>query len=116
VLRASAEKSGVTIDLRGVVDPSVPTGLPNGEVLVTFVAALLGRDGAALQDARVALAASMGADAVVAVSIIAANFSRNDRIANATGIPLEADFVKLSEDFRAALGIDNFASARNTLG
>ena len=38
-----------------------------------------------------------------------------DRIANAVGIPLEKNMVAMSEDFRGALGINDYYSARNTL-
>lgn len=116
VLRASAEAQGTPVDLRGVLDPGVSTGLPHGDVLVGFADALLGSDDTRLGDAREALVRALGVDALVASSVIAANFSRNDRIANATGIPLEGEFVKQSDDFRAALGIDAFTSALNTLG
>ena len=44
-----------------------------------------------------------------------ATFSMLDRIANATGIPLETEMVKMSADFREGLGINNYYSAGNTL-
>ena len=58
----------------------------------------------------------LGGEALVAASLIAGNFSRNDRIADAIGIPMEADFLNKSEDFREDFGINGFLSARNTLG
>jgi len=36
-------------------------------------------------------------------------FNAIDRVANATGIPLEAEKAQASADFRAALGLDRFA-------
>ena len=48
-------------------------------------------------------------------SATVATFSMLDRIANATGIPLEAEMVKMSEDFREDLGINSYYSASNTL-
>jgi hypothetical protein len=115
VLRASAKNRGENLDLRGMVDSSVPVKLPDGDVLVAFVDALLGRDAAALDVARGVLLDRLGEGGLTATASIAANFSRNDRIANATGIPLEGEFVAQSEDFREALGINAFASARNSL-
>ncbi|MEE2984471.1 MAG: hypothetical protein VX929_14435 [Pseudomonadota bacterium] len=53
---------------------------------------------------------------MVTASLIAGNFSRNNRIADAIGIPMEADFLNKSEDFREDFGINGFLSARNTLG
>lgn len=115
VLRASAQTNGEAVDLRGIVDAGVPLGIAGGEVLVPFADALLGNDAAALATARDAVRTTLGDDAVTAAAAIAANFSRNDRIANAIGIPLERDFVDQAADFRPALGIDAFRSARNTL-
>lgn len=116
VLRASAELTGEKLDLRGVTDASIALGIAGGEALVRFADALLGNDAAELDAARQAVRAQLGDDAVVAAAAIAANFSRNDRIANATGIPLEREFVDQAADFRGPLGIDAFRSARNTLG
>ena len=116
VLRASAEASGEKLQLAGVVDVTVSTGIAAGDALVAFADAVLGADEALLGRAREALDVAVGRDGVVAAAQIAGNFSRNDRIANATGIALEKDFVTQSEDFREALGINQYRSAVNTLG
>ena len=89
--------------------------MPGGAALLSFADAVLGADAGQLDAARQAVVGELGEAALVGAAMIAANFSRNDRIANAIGIPLEAEFVKQSEDFRTALGIDDFASAANTL-
>lgn len=99
----------------GLCDPASDIGVEHGGKLVRFVDTLLGPGEEALAEARGELAAALGPDAVWAASVVAANFSKNDRIANALGIPLEAQFVRDSEDFRGQLGIDAFPSARNTL-
>ncbi len=57
----------------------------------------------------------MGEEALVGASLTVANYSKNDRIANAIGIPLEADFVNGTEDFREQLGVNAYNSAANTL-
>ncbi|NNL84250.1 MAG: hypothetical protein HKP27_01275 [Myxococcales bacterium] len=101
--------------LAGLCDPSLELGVEHGAALVRFVDALLSPGEEALAEARRSLAAALGPDAVCAASLVAANFSKNDRIANALGIPLEAQFVRDSEDFREQLGINAFRSARNTL-
>ena len=77
---------------------------------------MVGADAAALKRARSALVDRLGGDALVAASVIAGNFSRNDRIADAIGIPMEAEFLQLSADFRADLGLNDFLSARSSLG
>ena len=116
VLRASAEADGMEVDLTAIADPARDPGIPAGRELLAFSDALLGTDTDALDAARDALLAALGGDGLVGAAMIAANFSRNDRIANATGIPLEPPFVEQSADFRDALGINDFPSARNTLG
>jgi hypothetical protein len=42
---------------------------------------------------------------------VASNFERMTRIADATGIPLDAPAAALSADLRDTLGLDRFASA-----
>lgn len=115
VLRESGRASELDVNLRALVDRDLEIGVPEGGALLAFCDALLLADAEALTRARDALVAAMGGEAVVAASIIAANFSKNDRVANATGIPLEAMFIRDSEDFRASLGIDDYRSARNSL-
>lgn len=115
VLRESGRAQDRDYDLKGLVDPTSDTGVASGASIVQFVDALLGPDEDRLSRARTLLEESLGPAGVTAVSVVAGNFSKNDRIANATGIPLEAMFVRGSEDFRADLGVDGFASAKNSL-
>lgn len=115
VLRESGRRLGKEFELTGILRPELDTGVDGGGVLISFADAVLGTDVAELDRARIALEARLGADAVVAASAIAANFSKNDRIANAIGIPMDPPFLKGSEDFRERLGINAFRSARNTL-
>lgn len=116
VLRASAEALDESVDLRGIVDPAQSVRITGGDELVAFTDAVLGSDVARLGAAREALTAALGEAGVLGAASIAANFSRNDRIANAIGIPLEKDFIEQSADFRGLLGIDAYNSAVNSLG
>jgi len=116
VLRASAEKCGEQLDLRAVTDRSVRIGGNGGDMLLRFADAVLGPEVEALRAAQDEVIATLGAAALVGAAAIAGNFSRNDRIANAIGIPLEREFVEQGADLRALLGLDRFNSARNTLG
>lgn len=103
------------MNLQAVVDPSVESGVEQGAALLAFADAVLGTDSAGLARARDGLRRALGEAALVQCAAIAANFSMNDRAANAIGIVLEPMFVRGSEDFRAPLGIDAYPSARNTL-
>jgi len=58
----------------------------------------------------------MGPAAVVAASIISADFSLVDRAENAIGISVDAMVLQPSVDFREELGINRFPSVDNTLG
>lgn len=115
MLRASVEHCGGTVDLRAVADSRVDSGIPHGAALLDFADAVLAAGSDSLGRARDTLQRTLGDGALVQCAAIAANFSMNDRVANATGIVLEPMFVRGSADFRAALGINQYPSARNTL-
>jgi hypothetical protein len=117
LLRESGKARNETYDLRAVTDPTVDSGLENGDILQTFATTVCGAaDSETLSAAREAIVSRMGSGALVQAAAIVANFSKNDRVANATGIPLEKMFVRDSEAFREDLGINAFRSAKNTLG
>jgi hypothetical protein len=103
------------VDPRALVEPTRDSGVPGGALLIAFADALIGTDRAALDAARAALAAELGPEAVSAAAAVAANFGKNDRIANALGIPLEEVIVKAAAALRAELGLDAYPSAVNTL-
>lgn len=98
-----------------VRDPTVDSGIAQGRALLDFADAVTGTDRQALRTAREGLRHSLSGGALVQSAAIVANFAMNDRAANAIGIVLEPMFVRGSVDFRAALGIDRYPSARNTL-
>ena len=97
------------------MQPDLDSGVPGGAELLIFSEALIGADSRALDAARTALENVLGAAAIPAASAVAANFSKNDRIANGLGIPHEPVMVKATKDIREQLGLDNFRSAINTL-
>ena len=116
MLRASAKKNSIPVNLRAMTDRSQDLGMENGAVLLNFADACVGDDVSALHQARAELVNKMGSGALVQAAAIAANFSMNDTAANAIGIPIESMFLGDSEDYRAELGINDYPSARNTLG
>lgn len=83
--------------------------------MLAFADALVGTDAPALDQARQALDARLGPAAVAAASIIAANFSKNDRIANGLGIPMDKHALEATREIRAALGLNEYRSAANSL-
>lgn len=97
-----------------LVRPELDSGVPAGDLLLAFAEAVIGTDVAALDAARAALADTLGPAAVVGASAVAGNFSKNDRVANGIGIPIDDMVFKGTEDLRAQLGLNAYKSAVNT--
>ena len=85
--------------------------MPHGRALIEFAEAVLGEDDAMLDRARTALYAALGPAGLADAAGVVGLFNAIDRVADATGIPLEPDKAAASADFRAALGLDRFAVA-----
>ena len=83
--------------------------MPHGNLLIAFAEAVLGADDAALARARQALAAALGPPGLVDAAGVVGLFDAIDRVADATGIPLEPEKAAASADFRATLDLDRFA-------
>ena len=115
VLRESGRVINKAFNIEAIIRPGIDVGVEGGEELLAFADAILRTDPGALDNARLALAKRLGPTAVSAASIITANFSKNDRIANGLGIPMEAMMLDPTEDFREDFGINAYRSAANTL-
>ena len=96
-----------------MIDPKQDSGVPGGKEILAFADAVVGPDRAALDQARLDVAKALGPAAVPAAAAIAATFTKNDRIANGTGIPSELPMLRNSKDIRAELGLNEFRSAVN---
>ena len=83
-------------------------GVLHGRLLVEFAEALLGEDEEVLARARAALHAAVGPAGLVDAAGVVGLFNAIDRVADTTGIPLDAEKLEASADFRAALGVDRF--------
>lgn len=94
--------------------PEVDSGVPGGKILSDFVDALVGTDSARLASARKEVAAVLGPAAVAAAAAVAANFTKNDRLANGLGIPIDDLMFKQTVELRAELGLNAYRSAWNT--
>jgi hypothetical protein len=116
MLRASVEAKRGAVDLRAISEgaKSDEVGVAHAAELTAFAEAAVRGDASALAGARDALRARAGSAAVVDAAGVIANFERMTRIADATGIPLDAAPLLASSDFRDALGLDGYASASNT--
>ena len=114
LLRASGLTQNRALDLNSVTGAVRDDGgVPHGRLLVEFAEAVLGEDEEALARARAALRAGIGPAGLADAAGVVGLFNAIDRVADATGIPLEAEKAEASTDFRAALGLDRFdVSAR----
>ena len=115
-LRESGRAIKQKFNLEALVRPALDSGVDGGAELLAFADALLGADRNALDRARQALADRLSPAAVAAASIIAANFSKNDRISNGLGIPLEKPALLVTAGLRKKLGLNEYRSAVNSLG
>jgi hypothetical protein len=91
-----------------------PVGVPHERELVALAEAVAGGDDAALGDARAKALSALGPASFVSAAAVASNFQRMVRIADATGIPLDAGLNELSASIREEIGIDAFGSSANT--
>ena len=112
----SGELEGAQYDLHAVTDAKAAgsCGVPHERELLALAEAVVRGDEAELADARRAALAALGPESFVAAAAVASNFERMVRIADATGIPLDAPFDAITVSMRAELGIDAFGSAANT--
>jgi hypothetical protein len=102
--------------MTGLTDPARlgATEIPHAEVLIRFADAAFARDEQALHPARQAVIAAMGTAAMVDAAGVVSNFQRMVRIADSTGIPVDAAMQVLSQDLREELGINRYVAAANT--
>jgi hypothetical protein len=116
MLRASIEYTGEAAELRGIADGvrAGDAGIAHGERLVAFADAAVGGDAARCAEARGALRAAAGSEAVVDAAGVIGNFERMVRIADGTGIPLDGITAAVSGEIRDDLGLDAFRSRRTT--
>ena len=109
LLRASGVTQNRTYDLNSVTGAVQDDGgVPHGRLLVEFAEAVLGEDEEALARARATIREAIGAAGLADAAGVVGLFDAIDRVADATGIPLEAEKAAASADFRAAVRVDRF--------
>ena len=110
----SGQLSGDDVDLRSVTVNNVGDGgVAQGQILIEFAEAVVDEENTSLAKRRDEVILQLGEDAMVDAAAVIAIFNAIDRVADATGIPLDDLIAVTTEDMRAELGIDNFASAKN---
>lgn len=113
MLRASVETDGAEADYRGIADreSAEESSIPAAGALIGLVEASLSDDERDPEEARARVRRELGSAALVDAAAVIGNFERMTRIADSTGIPLDAPVNVMTESIRAELGIDDFGSA-----
>ena len=115
LLRVSGQTAGAEVDMRAVNgEVREGGGVAHAAELVAFTEAVMNGDAGALAQARSALRAVLSPEAFVDCCAVIGAFNVVDRIADATGIPLDDPMVSLTEDLRAELDLSRFRSSHNT--
>ena len=91
-------------------------GVAHGAQLVAFTDAAMGDDDEALRREREKLRKCLSDAAFVDTCATIGAFNVVDRIADATGIPLDDTIRAMSEEVRGELGLARFGSSANTPG
>ena len=84
------------------------SGVEHGKLLIAFAEAMVGDDDTALTHARHAVIEVLSPAAMVDAAGVASNFERMVRIADSTGIQLDARMATLSQEVRDALQLERF--------
>ena len=110
MLRESAKAINTQVDLKAITDDTAGDGnIPHGGTLTAFAEAVLGDDEVRLDTARRRVRAAVNDAGFVDAAAVIANYSALDRVADATGIPLEAAKEANTVELRTELDIDDFA-------
>jgi alkylhydroperoxidase family enzyme len=117
MLRASSQVSGEAVDLRAVTGKGdADAGVRHGRRLIAFAEAVQADDDEVLRREREALRALLSPEELVDACAVIAAFNVVDRIADATGIPLDPILYAATGDVREELDLARFGSAANTPG
>jgi|TARA_B100000315_G_C14562731_1_gene581348 hypothetical protein len=110
MLRESTQIADNQVDLKDVTQGlSDGTQIPNADVLVNFAESIVSRDIARIAAARLAVADTLGNDAMVDAAAVASAFHGFVRIADAIGIPYTtAAQGQDVPEIREAAGINDF--------
>lgn len=115
MLRVSSTITGTEVDVAAVNGAGhADAGIEHGASLLAFTEAVMRGESAATERER--LRALLSPESFVDVAALIGAFNVVDRIADATGIPLDPVMSAMSKDIRDQLDLARFASAANTPG
>jgi hypothetical protein len=112
LLGASGKFSGDSYAFSGVMDGTAATGVSHADVLLPLVEAILRGDDDQRVRTRTAVHEALGYEALVDAAAVIGGFDAITKVADATGIPLDARVAGPSADWRRDLGIDAFLARK----
>ena len=112
MLRASAEATGQSVDMRGVGLVAVDSGVPGDAVLSALTDAAVLRDSDEIEIARRRCVGALGPEATVRAAAVAANFEMMTRLADGTGARMPGDVLEERAQAIGVMGIADLASRR----
>jgi alkylhydroperoxidase family enzyme len=115
----SGTTQGEDVDISTVNGDSgnaAESGVKHAAELIAFTEASMRAGGEGLPEARAALRAVLSEEAYIDACAIVCAFNVVDRVADATGIPLDVTMAAMSSDVRNELSLARFASSANTPG
>jgi hypothetical protein len=95
------------------MDGSAEVGVPHARELLRFVDAALAFDVASMVRPRNEALTAVGEAALIDAAAVIGGFNGIVRIADAMGIPLEDAKAADSAEWRASLGIDQYAATKS---
>ena len=115
MLRVSAEMTNADVDLHLVNGESSEGGdVAHAEELMAFATAVATRDDSELTACRERLLSVSNAEVLVDAAAVAGNFQRMVRIADSTGIPLDAERMEMFSVAVDALELRRFKTSEHT--
>jgi hypothetical protein len=114
LLRASGEQSGAEYDLSAVTSGTGNAGVEHESLLHELTDAAIENRWDDLEDVRRRATQAMGEQETVDALTVAAAFNGITRVADATGIPLDAHTAATTVEMRDATGIDHFDYAEKS--
>lgn len=107
LLRGSGRHEGTDYRFEGIVADDGGSGVRHEAELLAFADAAIAA-GAGLAEARRLVVGRMGENAMHDAAAVIAGFDAITRVADGSGIPLEAQKAEATAEWRARLGIDTF--------
>jgi hypothetical protein len=95
-----------------IADGEGDGGIEDGDILIKIAEVSVSLKEKSFDEIRNVAVEQIGPDKYVDAVAVAAIFNSLDRVANATGIPIEQTKVEMTEGVRKNLGLDQMATAK----